>query len=322
MKLSTFYILALLYAPVIFAKSAIIKRIYTDRDEASAEFLADYIAYPKQHLVARFENGKNCYLQIKRIHKRLALLDLRYCIYRDFIKIGQSLSRWEEIENDVDFVSVSKAPGDAISLKEDFWFDPVEELEKREKEEKLNVSQGLALSILWSFANAIDTTGTLETGGRMETQENTTGMFGLGVEYFYSNQGTVGWSGGWTFEIIRHFSDRTVNYNGSISTQPLDDETLWLNTLFANINFTTVWKLYVYAGLNLSLPIENGQKLNTNPFLGGQVGIGKIIIRRIIVDINYRWINFTGASDYDQGISKWESAAFNGAVISLKYLFD
>jgi hypothetical protein len=222
----------------------------------------------------------------------------------------------------VDLVSVSKAPEVKVYLKEDFWFDPVEEVERKEKEEKLKVSQGLALSILWSFANQIDTTGTVDTGGRMETQENTTGMFGLGIEYFYSNEGTVGWSAGWTWEIIRSFTDRTVNYNGSISTQPLDDESLWLNMIFANINYTIVWKLYLYAGINLSIPIENGQEISTNPYLGGQLGIGKIMFKRLIVDIGYRWVNFTGAGEYDQGFSKWESASFNGAVLSLKYLFD
>jgi len=307
---------------MVLGKSAVIKKIYTNRDEASAEFLADYNVYPKQHLIARFENGQNCYLQIKWVHKRLALLDLRYCIYRHFIKVGQTLSRWEEIEDDVDFVSVSSPSKDELSKKEKFWFDPVEEVEKKEREEKLTLSQGLALSIFWSFANQIDTSGTFELGGNMQSQENTSGAFGMGVEYFYSKQGSIGWNAGWSFEIKRNFVDRTVNYNGNISNQNLDDETLWLNMLYANINFTTFWKLYLYAGINLSLPIENGQKLNTNPALGGQIGLGKIINGKIIVDLNYRWVNFKGAGKYLQGMAIWDSANFNGVVLSVKYLFD
>ncbi|RLA63075.1 MAG: hypothetical protein DRQ88_07460 [Epsilonproteobacteria bacterium] len=322
MKLTFFYILALLYSPIIWGKSAVIKKIYTDRDEASAELLADYIAYPKQHLIARFDNGKNCYLQIKRVHKRLALLDLRYCIYRHFIKVEQSLSRWEEIEDNVDFVSLSSLSVDKISVKENFWFDPIEEVEKREREEKLKLSQGLALSMLWSFANQLNTSGTFEFGGNMQAEEYTTGAFGLGVEYFYSKQGTIGWSGGWSFEIQRSFKYRTINFNGNISDQSLEGETLWLNMLYANINFTTFWKIYLYAGVNLSLPIESGQKLNTNPALGGQLGLGKIISGKVIVDFNYRWVNFSGAGEYLQGISKWESAGLNGIVLAVKYLFN
>ena len=66
MKFKILFFLTLIYSPIIFGKSAVINKIYLDRNEASAEFLADYRAYPKQHLIARFENGENCYLEIKK----------------------------------------------------------------------------------------------------------------------------------------------------------------------------------------------------------------------------------------------------------------
>ena len=322
MKLMALIFLTLIYSSILFGKSAVINKIYVDRNEAQAEFLADYLAFPKQHLIARFANGENCYLEIKRVYKRHALLDLRYCNYRFFIKTGQTLSRWEEIEEDVDLVSISKAPDDKLFIKEDYWFDAVEDIEKREREEKLKVSQGIALSVLWSFANEITTSGTLAGGNTFDTTENTTGAFGLGVEYFYSKQGAVGWNAGWIWEMKRTFTDTTVNFNGSISTLPLDDETLWLNVLFANINFTIPWKVYLYGGINLSIPIENGNGIKTNPFLGGQIGFGKIITDIVIIDLNYRFINFKGAGEYSSIISEWESAAFDGVVFSVKYLFD
>jgi len=322
MKLKILCILALLYAPVIWGKSAVIKKVYLSRDEASAEFLADYKAYPKQYLVAKFANGKNCSLEIKKVYKRLALLDLRHCIYRHFLKVGQTLSRWKEIENDIDIVSVSVPPGDELSRKEDFWFDVVEQVESKEQEEKLKISQGLALSILYAFANELQTSGNVSGGTEMETKEYTTGAFGLGVEYFYSIENSVGWNAGWTLEIVRRFSNRDVYYEGSTTSQSLEDETLWLNVLSANVNFTIVWKLYFYGGVNLSLPLESGNKLNTNPALGGQVGLGKIVSRRAIFDFQYRWVNFKGSGDYVQGISNWDSATFNGPVLSVKYLFE
>jgi len=312
----TFFILVNLSE--VFAAAGIINKIYTDRVEASALIVDKTYALKGYFFTAKFQNGNVCNLEILDIVGDLALLDLRLCSMRDYLKFKQKLGSPLKNYPDVDIAAEESKSEEYTAEKDSFWIRGI----ISQKEIK-----GVSIFLGYSFANSIHSLGlwpsqTPDVKDSAEGNINAEGAAVIGMEYLSAKENSFGWSFNGSLEFPRDFdsiSAQALNfsYNG-----PGPNTTLWLGTLALNLNFTLPKSFIPYLGMNISLPIVSGGNLKLSSQFGLQAGLSKVFMDHWMVDLEYRFLNFRGGLELSDKVVEFTSAEFFGFFIRLKYLFN
>jgi opacity protein-like surface antigen len=297
--------------------SAIINKIYQDRIAAQAVVLKNKISLPGDFYVAKFQGGNVCYLEILKVRNNLVLLDLRLCSMKNYLDIAQKLGDSANGDPDVDIVSIAQPSEIRLSEMEDFWKDPIPD----------KIVRGFSLLLQYSFADSIDFTGTTPnsaTGAKNAVYGSSSaqGAPGLGIDYLYSRENHFGWNFNGSLEFPRNFNYLSANTIGEDFNGSIPDSRLWLGILALNLNFTFPKTYIPYVGINFSLPIVTGGDLKLSSQIGFQAGLSKLFGKNLIIDVEYRWLNFQGGIQIPGQVIQFTSADFFGFLLRAKYLFN
>ena len=300
-----------------FGASAIINKIYQDRMAAQAVVLRNKISLPGDFYVAKFRGGNVCYLEILKVRDNLVLLDLRLCSMKNYLEIAQKLGDSANGDSDVDIVSTAEPSEVKLSEMENFWKDPIPD----------KIMRGFSLLLQYSFAENIDFTGTTPntaTGAKNAIYGTTSsqGAPGLGIDYLYSRENHIGWNFNGSLEFPRNFDYLTANTIGQNFNGSIPDSKLWLGILALNLNFTFPKTYIPYVGINFSLPVVTGGDLKLSSQIGVQAGLSKLFGKNLIIDVEYRWLNFRGGLQVPGEVIQFTSANFFGFLLRAKYLFN
>ncbi len=300
-----------------FPASAIIKKIYADRLEASAVVLQNKKSIPGDFYVAKFQGGNVCYLEILKVRSNLVLLDLRLCSMKNYLDIAQKLGDSANGDLDVDIVSIVEPSEARLSEMEDFWKDPIPD----------KIVRGFSFLLEYSFADNINFVGTTpnDTTGAKNAiygSTNSQGALGLGIDYLYSRENHFGWNFNGSLEFPRNFNYLSANTIGEDFNGSIPESKLWLGVLALNLNFTFPKTYIPYVGINFSLPMVTGGDLKLSSQIGFQAGLSKLFGKNLIIDVEYRWLNFRGGIQIPGEFVQFTSAEFFGFLLRAKYLFN
>lgn len=297
--------------------SAIINKIYQDRMEAQAVVLKNKNSIPGDFYVAKFQGGNVCYLEILKVNNNLVLLDLRLCSMKNYLEIAQKLGDSANGDSDVDLVPISQPSEIRLSEKDDYWKDPIPD----------KIVKGFSLLLQYSFADDINFTGTTPntaSGAKNYVQGSSTaeGAPGIGIDYLYSRENHFGWNFNGSLEFPRNFNYLTASSIGVDFTGSVPNSQVWLGILGLNLNFTFPKTYIPYIGINFSLPIVSGGDLQLSSQIGVQAGLSKLFGNHLIIDVEYRWLNFRGGVQTPNEVVQFTTAQFYGFLLRLKYLFN
>lgn len=300
-----------------FGAVAVIHKVYVNRLEASAKIAPNHLVFEGDFFVAKFQGGNVCYLQILKIKNNYALLDLRICSMKNYIQIGQKLGDSGNRDSDIDFAPIIQESKITLSEKEDFWGGKIPDKEVF----------GFSLFLLYSFAENIEFTGTApmansDTKNYVQGTSSATGAAGIGFDYLYSKEMHFGWNFNGSLEFPRNFNYLKADTIGEDFSGSVPNSQLWLGSLALNLNFTLPKTYIPYAGINLSLPIVSGGDLKVSSQIGVQAGISKLFGKNLIIDVEYRWMNFRGGIQIPNEVVQFSSAQFYGFLFRVKYLFN
>jgi opacity protein-like surface antigen len=299
-----------------FGASAAINKIYNGREQASAVIIDKTFALVGYFFTAKFENGNVCQLEILEVVGDFALLDIRLCSMKDYLKIRQKLGSPLKKYLDIDVVSIAEK--DYTSPKESFWKKEIIP-DKEFKGPSIFLGYNFADSIHFLGMSPSDVTGAMNS---YEGEIVANGAALFGIDYLEAQENHFGWNFNGSLEFPRNFDYISANAIGFAYDGPVPTTTLWLGAFSLNINYTFRNAYIPYLGLNVSLPIVDGGNLKISAQLGLQAGLSKIFMNNWIVDLEYRWINFRGGEQLSNQVVQFTRADFMGFLLRLKYLFD
>lgn len=300
-----------------FGASAIIYKIYQGRKAASAMVMENKASIPGDFYVAKFQGGNVCYLEILKVRSSYVLLDLSLCSMKNYLVVAQKLGDSANGDLDVDIVSTVEPSEVRLSEMEDFWKDPIPD----------KIVRGFSFLLGYSFADNLNFVGTTPndaTGAKNAVYgtTNSQGALGLGIDYLYSRENHFGWNFNGSLEFPRNFNYLSANTIGEDFYGSIPESKLWLGALALNLNFTFPKTYIPYVGINFSLPIVTGGDLKLSSQIGLQAGLSKLFGKNLIIDVEYRWLNFRGGIQIPGDVVQFTSADFYGFLLRAKYLFN
>jgi opacity protein-like surface antigen len=301
----------------VFAASAVINKIYNKRYEASVIILDKTFAIPGYFFTAKFQNGNVCNLEILELSGIFALVDLRLCSMKEYLRVKQKLGSPLKADSDVDIVSVEKKDEGYTAVKDTFWF--FETIPDKEiKQASIFLGYSFADSIQFKAMGPSNAAGVHNSYDGESVAE---GAVMFGIDYLASKENNFGWNFNGSLEGPRNFDYVTAFGIGFNYAGPVQNSTLWLGMLALNLNFTFRPGIIPYLGINVALPVVNGGDLKLSAQFGLQGGISKTIGDRWIADLEYRFINFRGGEQLSNEVVQFTQATFLGFLVRLKYLF-
>ena len=301
----------------VFAASAVINKIYNKRYEASVIILDNTFAIPGYFFTAKFQNGNVCNLEILELSGIFALVNLRLCSMKEYLRVKQKLGSPLKPDTDVDIVSVENKDEGYTAVKETFWtFEIIPDKEIRQA----------SIFLGYSAANSIQFKGmgpSNEQGVHNSYDGDilAEGAAMFGIDYLDSKENSFGWNFNGSLEGPRSFDYVSASSIGFFYNGTVKNSSLWLGVLALNLNFTFRPQIIPYLGINVALPIVNGGDLKLSAQFGLQGGVSKVFGDRWIADLEFRYINFRGGEQLSNEVVQFTQATFLGFLVRLKYLF-
>jgi opacity protein-like surface antigen len=312
-----FLLLLLLGFQEALGASAVIYKIFKGKQQGSVKIKLSGKTFPGDFYLAKFKGGNTCHLEILQIAGDQALLDLRICYLKNYLRPGYKLGDSLGKDADIDIIPIDTFPEFTPTEKDTFWI---------EAKKEPPFFSGINLSLGYSFTNTIDFIGNIpnpNTGAKstIEGSFPSSGAPTIGVEYLNFKQGKFGYSLGADLQFLRNFDYASMYTIGNSYQGSMEDSKMWLGVIYLNLNFTLPHEFITYIGMNTSLPFNYGGDLQLGSQFGFQVGLSKVIKDKWIADLQYQWVNFRGGAEIPDNVVQFSSVKFNGFLLKIKYLF-